>query len=320
MKYEIKKCKTKKVLNGVLFSIFATVCMLSQSLGITSQTYAKTSIAMTPMNQRVVLIPGDKYTSSVKISNPADSAEELNFEASVGSYSPVMDQGEGIYGGADTTTISNMNRIMDWITLSTTKGVVKPGDEKTIAFTIDVPKDAPAGGQYATIIVKEAAKDNDISGNNASISSVVSIVSIIYAEVAGETIEKGDITENNMPSFMTNGNLQATAMVQNNGNVHTDAEYILQVWPVIGDEEICTNEEDPDTSLILPETERYHAQSCNLPMVGIFRAKQTVKIFNEISTLEKMIVVCPVWLMFIIVFATAALIIWLVLHAKNRKK
>ena len=95
---------------------------------------------------------------------------------------------------------------------------------------------------------------------------------------------------------------------------------MLQVWPLFSDEEICTNEEQPETSLILPETERYHAQSCALPSVGIFKAKQTVKIFGEESIVEKMVIVCPIWLLFIIFFVIAAIIIWIVVRVQKRNR
>ena len=108
--------------------------------------------------------------------------------------------------------------------------------------------------------------------------------------------------------------------MKNTGNVHTDASYTLQVWPLFSDEEICTNEENSDTNLIMPGMERYFVQKCSLPLAGIFRVKQVVKIFDEVSTLEKMIVICPLWLIFIVVLAIVALIVWIVIRIKMRKK
>ena len=109
-------------------------------------------------------------------------------------------------------------------------------------------------------------------------------------------------------------------MVRNDGNVHTDAKYTLQVWPIFSDEEICTNEEDVTTSLIMPETKRYHVEKCDLPNIGMFRVKQVVKIFGEESTFEKMVIVCPVWLLFVIVFIISVVVIWFVSRVKSRKK
>ena len=102
--------------------------------------------------------------------------------------------------------------------------------------------------------------------------------------------------------------------------MHTDAEYILQVWPLFSDEEVCTNEEEPDTSMIMPETERYHAQTCNLPSMGIFKAKQTVKIFGETSIIERTIIACPLWVLFLILFVIIAIVIWIVMKVRGSKK
>ena len=130
---------------------------------------------------------------------------------------------------------------------------------------------------------------------------------------------EGVISDNSMPSFLLNGPLVAESMVKNEGNVHTDAEYIFQVWPLFSDEELCTNEEKPETSLVLPDTEKYHAQSCDLPSFGIFKAKQTVSIFGKSSIVERTVIVCPLWLLFVILFGIVALIIWIFMKAKKRK-
>ena len=70
----------------------------------------------------------------------------------------------------------------------------------------------------------------------------------------------------------------------------------------------------------MPETERYHTETCNLPPIGLFRAKQTVKIFGEESIVEKTVIVCPLWLIFVILFVVIALIIWIIIRMKSRKK
>ena len=49
-----------------------------------------------------------------------------------------------------------------------------------------------------------------------------------------------------------------------------------------------------------------------MPAVGIFRARQTVTIFGETAVNEKIIVVCPLWLLFIVIFLIALLLIWFV--------
>ena len=285
-----------------------------------------TSMFVTPMMQKILLTPGEKYEGVITVSNGTTATGDLNYSVTVGSYG--LNRGENdkdIYGGAvDVETKTQYNMLMDWIVLDKNNGVVHPRSQDKIMFTINVPKDAPAGAQYATILVANSTKDkqdgnNNNDNNGVAINETWQLASTIIANVTGGDVRKGSISENSIPSFLLSGPLEATSLVRNEGNVYTDAEYVLQVWPLFSDEEICTNEEKPETSLVLPDTERYHAQTCNLPSVGIFKAKQTVKIFGEESVVEKTIIICPLWLLFIIVFAIVAVIIWLVLRAKARK-
>jgi len=285
---------------------------------------ATVSMFVSPMSQKILLVPGERFEGTILISNGSSATGDLNFSLEVGAYNRSRDE-----GGIDDYTLVNTkertghNIMMDWITLNKKSGVIHPNSQEEISFTIDVPKNAPAGAQYASILVSNEPNNSGASESDkggATIKDVTRMVSAIIANVAGQTVEKGSITDNSFPSFLTTGPLEATSMVRNDGNIYTDAEYILQVWPAFSDEEICTNEEKPDTNLVLPDTERYYMQQCNLPMVGIFRAKQTVKIFGEVSTLEKTIVVCPLWLMFLIVFVIILIIMWLVLRVKSRKE
>ncbi len=276
---------------------------------------AESIMTISPPKQKILLAPGEKFEGTIKVSNSSNAQQDLKYSVTIGSYGIGKDEnGKVDYEMTDVDTVTNYNQIMEWITLGKENGTVAPNETDTIPFTIDVPNDAPAGGQYASIIVQDDTghEEGQTSGNGVMIQGIVRFASSIIAEVSGETREEGEIIENTLPAFLLNSSLEANSLVKNNGNVHTDAEYILQVWPLFNGEEICTNEEKPETSLILPETERYHVQSCNLPSFGIFRAKQTVKIFGETSTMERVVFVCPLWLLFLIIFIIVALVIWLI--------
>lgn len=304
----------KKLFVAVIATVFITLFIGN---GLVN---AKRAIVLSPTSQRIVLVPGERYYGTVRVTNPADSDQDLQYEATVGSYSvSSTKESNDDYGEANIESRTAYNEIMDWITIQTPNGTLSPNEEGTVDFAIDVPENAPAGGQYATILVKDVSPREETSGN-LGISESIQMAATLYAEVAGETKQEGEISKNNLPGFLMNNKLEATSMVRNNGNIHTDAEYTLQVWPLFSNEEICTNEEEAETSLVLPETERYHAQSCNLPTVGVFRAKQTVKIFGEVSEIERMVIVCPIWLLFIVIFVIFALIFYFIARAKARKK
>lgn len=283
-----------------------------------------TSMFVSPMIQELLLTPGEQYQGTILVSSSSEATKDLEYTVEVGSYGwNSSEDSKDDYGAVDVDTKSQYNMIMDWIKLDREGGTLKPGMQDKILFTINVPESAPAGAQYASILVANATKavnENESKDDGIQIKSIPRMASAIVANVAGTTVEKGIITENSMPTFLLNNNLEATSMVKNEGNAYTNAEYVLQVWPMFSDEEICTNEEEPAKSMVLPETSKYHMETCQLPSVGIFRAKQTVRIFGEESIVEKTIIVCPVWLLFIIFFVIAALIIWLVMRTKARGK
>jgi hypothetical protein len=298
------------------------LCAFGFSLSDANAETGTSTLSVSPMNQTLILTPGETYEGTIRVSNPNDATSNLEYSVSVGSFSQDYNEATGDdYGSVNIENTSNYNQIMDWITVNNSTGSVAPNNTEAISFTINVPYNAPAGGQYATLLVMDNTELNSEENKGFVVKEGRQVASIIYAEVAGETIESGEITDNYVPSFVLGGSLETTSMVRNNGNIHTDAEYTLQVWPLFSDEEIYTNEEDPTKSLIMPETNKYTVQKMeNTPFFGIYRVKQTVKIFGEEKIVEKNVVICPIWLLFVIIFAVIVLVVWLVLKSKNRKK
>ncbi len=288
--------------------------------GMIARAEANTStVTVSPMADEIILTPGETYEGAIKISNPAAAEQNLEYSISIGSYS----QKPGENGGEDEFDIdsrSNYNQIMDWITVDNETGSVAPNDTDVVAYSIEVPETAPAGGQYATLIVRDETEREGKNGGNVSIGEDAQIASIIYAEVSGETIDEGKIVENSIPAFSLSDELVANSMVENNGNIHTRASYSFQVWPMGSDEEICTNEENPTTEFMMPETSRYHTETCKVSSPGIYRIKQVVKIFGEESVVEATVIYCPIWLMFIVVFIIVAMIVWIVMQVRGRNK
>ena len=312
------KKNISKILVAIVFAITGALAVFGVAK---ADEEISSTVTVSPMTQKIILTPGESYEGSIKVSNPNSAKSNLDYSVHIGSFSQHKDaESADDYGTVDTDSKTTYNQMMDWIVLGKESGSVAPNNTDVISFVINVPADAPAGGQYATLIVRDETDHSGGGGGNVSIQSISQIASIVYAEVAGETRNEGSIIENEVPGFLMNNVIETTSMVRNDGNIHTDAEYILQVWPMFGDEEICTNEEDPAKSLVMPETERYHTESCTLPAVGIFRAKQTVKIFGETSIVEKTVIICPVWLLFIIIFVIFALIFYFAAKAKARKK
>ena len=305
--------------------IVAIAMLMGVCIGVASVSAAgESSLTFGPTSQRVSLQPGEKYRSSVIVSNPATSAGDTKFALFVYPYTVTNDNYDPAFDKMNTYT-----QIVDWITLDKTEGTLAPNDNMEIGFTIDVPEDAPAGGQYAAIVAQDMTNLENNNSGNVQIASISAVGSIVVADVAGQTREYGEIFENNMPTFVMSAPFTASAGVKNTGNVHTDAKSVLQIWPLFSGEEIYTNEESEDNEqLVVPDTTRYFFNTWeDVPVVGIFRARQTVTIFDETSVNEKIIVICPLWLLFIVIFLIVLLLIWFVTliarkvrKSKNKKE
>lgn len=272
--------------------------------------------SMSPMDQKIVLEPGDSYTSSLRIHNPGTHTTDVDYEISV----------EPFYVDENYTTIfenvGNRGMMTDWITIDSPEtGTLKPNETAEIVFTINVPADAPAGGQYATVLASSRSKGQSGDGISPMIDEVRRIGHLIYAEVAGDTIRQGEIIDANVPAFLLSGNIEGTSAIKNTGNVHSTATYKLQVFPLFSDEEVYTNVENPETHTILPDRTLYNETEWEkTPSVGIFNVVYTVEFEGVTTQVSKMVIACPVWLLFLIIFVIVAIIIWLVMRVRGRSK
>lgn len=322
-------------INGKKWATIGTLLLaiMMLPLAFVLQTFAVTGVAFTvsPMSEKIVLNPGEEYTSSVDIHIPADYENDMKYKVEVAPYfvdENYQNDYQNVYG--------TNNEIVKWITIdSPTEGRLAPNEKTTVEYTIKVPRNAAGGGQYASLLIsaeawsdEEAVESTNSSSNNSrdvgsSVKEEKKIAYTIYAEVTGDIIRQGDVTDINLPSFLLSGNITGSSTIKNTGNVHGDAKYTLQVYPLFSNEEIYTNEEKPETHLILPDRELYHETSWEqTPGIGIFNAVYTVEFGGVTTQVSKMIIKCPIWLLFVILAIIAGIIIWIILkvRARNKKK
>ena len=269
-----------------------------------------------PMSQRFSLKPGETYEGSITVVNPVDATEDFAYKASIVPY--------GVSGEdyqADLVTDSDHTMVAKWIKLEEPTGKVKPNESKKINFTITVPENAPAGGQYAAITV---TSDNDAKdGDGVTVQNVFEIASIIYGTVAGETKHEGKVEENNVPGFVVNPPVKLTAKLTNSGNVHADATFVITVSDFFTGHVILPTEENDGeyNEIIMPDTTRVVEREINnLPALGVVKVNQTIYYNGEMSTVEKNVIICPIWFM-ILVAVTLCAIIGVIVHIvkKHRK-
>lgn len=291
------------------------LAILSCGLITSAPTFAKNGELMVSPSRIEVpsaLSPGETYSGTFKVINSGDI--DINYRVYATGYMTAYDEKNNDYTqifdqDGPYTTVSK------WFTFSKETGHLAPDARDEITYTITVPEDAPAGGQYAAIM---AEIDNDEDQMFVSKSRVGTL---FYSTIAGETRIDAKIIDNKIPSFLFNPPVYATSLVENNSNIHLNSYYTLQVFPLFSDEEVYTNEEDPETHVVMPETKRFiTAKWDNSPSFGIFRVVQTVKIADQESKVEKLVILCPLWLIVIILALIFMMIFWLVSRHKSRQR
>lgn len=269
---------------------------------------------VSPMLEKISLKAGETYTGSILIANPKDATEDFYYKISTSPYSVI---GENYI--ADFETISDWSRILEWTTLEDTEGTLKPNETKRIFYTIEVPKNAPAGGQYLKIGVTSNAA---ASGSGGAVQDVFEIASLVFAEIDGETTRGGRILEGKIPDFVTSSNPAVTAKFTNTGNVHETATTTLYVKNLLGGGEIYPqNGENPEMeSIIMPLSTRVVSRQIpNLPVVGIFEVKETISYRGDTMDVTSVMVVCPAWFI-LLILATIASILGMVFYGRHLKR
>jgi hypothetical protein len=276
------------------------------------------SLTMAPMKQNIVINPGDSYETSFRISNAAASTQKTYYKIEVEPF--YVNEKNEIQFTAD----GDSGEIVKWIKFDVpTEGELSPNETKEVVFTVDVPKNASAGGQYLSILVSASGSpDTDDKGaksDSMTIQEIKKMSHLVYAEVTGNVIRTGEIVDSNLPSFLLSGNITGSATVKNTGNTHQDASYTLQVYPLFSNEEVYTNEEEPATFTVLPGRELLSEITWDkTPEVGIFNVVFKGEFGGEKLEITKMIIKCPLWLLFVILFVIFSIVIFFVIKFKKR--
>lgn len=276
------------------------------------------SFTVLPMSQRFYLEPGKTYSGSLSIINPADASEDFVYNISVSPYSVTGDDYT-----ADLVTTTNRTQIVNWINISEPSGKIKPNETREVEFTITVPENAPAGGQYATIAVSSNNPAENSEG--VAINNIFELASLVYATVAGETVHGGEILENNVPGFVVSAPITLSALISNTGNVHEDATFLISISNVLTGEVILPAEDNEGqyNELIMPETTREITREVgNLPALGIINVKQMIYYQGNVpSEVSRNVIICPIWFMILVCLTVVAIIAAIIgLIRKHKKK
>lgn len=312
----MKKTITKFVIALGLFAA-SLLCINN-----TEEVYAMDAeLRITPTSFNYELDPGETVTGSFELKNIGDFALDYSVKASP-YYTESDDKGKV---DVRYDVENSYTQIADWVTFDKDSGTLGADEAVKISFVIKVPSDAPGGGQYTALLASTRGRksENDSNKEGINVGEVTSLGPVVYAKVNGETRKTGEILKNETNGFLFNPPISVNSIVKNTGNIHTKATYIMRVYPFFSEESIYNNEDNPITVPVLPNTTRYYELSWGAdqgaPSIGIFKVQSEVKIFDEVSKIEQVVIICPMWVLILISIFILAVIFWIISRAKARK-
>lgn len=268
------------------------------------------AIQITPAQQKIQLSPGETYTGSFSVQNVGDKTFDYNivvvpYQVIDESYSP------------NFSTSNNYTKITEWITLETDQKTIAPGKYDIINYTINVPKNAPVGGQYASVMAYTSGNDT----GDGSFQIVSRVGTLLYAQVLGNVVTSGSVNANTVNQFSFSPPIFAHVYLKNTGNVDVDAKISLTVSSLFSNKILYDNTDKPASVTVLPETTRFATSTWEeTPFIGIFRVMQAVEFAGNISTVERFVIVCPFWLAIMIIIILVLSILLLIVKISDRRK
>lgn len=309
-------------LRGTILSVVALIAVLGGSLVLGRSVYADNSsndkpiyLQISPVKQKLKLQPGQSYVSSIKVRNIG--TERFTYRVTVAPYSVIDDR----YNADYESTKNDYTKMYNWVKIDEKlqTGVIEPKTEVEVPFTVTVPSDMHLGGQYAAIMAETS------NGNNEStiIKTINRLGMILYADVTSGSIDiDGKILNNTINSFVLEPPLTVSSTVENTGNFEANATYTVKIWPLGSNETVYNNEDNPVKLDIIPKTRRYNAITWEgAPHLGVFTVEQKVEYPGIEPLIErKLVIICPFWLVLLLLIILTVLIIWLVSRIIKRQK
>lgn len=180
-------------------------------------------LTVVPPKQEILVNPGEKFTTTVKYLNQSGSPVSgtisvLDFIVQDDIGTPVFLDNPVVVG---KTTISAKYSAAKWISFPTENVTIAGGANVAVPVTINVPKNAAAGGRYAAILFQPTV--NQVGGGQegtAITPTAIRLASLIYIRVAGPITEKARIVDFQGPDFLEYGPIGISTTILNEGSYH----------------------------------------------------------------------------------------------------
>ena len=301
---------------GLGLAIFGATAYADESASSQNALQIAPELTVSPATASVSLKPGASVDYTLVVTN--DKAEDLKISAYVAPYSIQNEEYDVDF--EKETPRTQLSRWIEFVNedgslTKNYKGTVPANSKSYVNYRVTIPLDIPAGGQYASIFVQTGDDVKPLESSGLQAISRVGV--IIYGRSTGETDEKAEVTELNVPTFMTSGPVSASALVTNTGNTDIEVEHSFTVTSIIGAELYHSEGKDP----ILPDAARRTRSTWeNTQPMGIFRVYYRVATLGNEYEVDKLVIIMPVYMIVIAFFVLTLLIIWIIILIRKRRE
>jgi hypothetical protein len=268
---------------------------------------AATGMTLSPVRGRAKLEPGQRYDGSFGITNAG--TEPMDFRVYVKPFAIGVDCVENYEAAND------FNMMTRWVNFDQNNYYdIRYGQTQTVNFHIDVPKDAPAGGQYIVIFAEQSEVDPT---NGVAINVSKRIGYKFYADLGGANVKSGKVESVKQGSLFWNPPITSSSQVRNTGNIDFNEKHTITITGLSG-EEAYTNSREVT---ILPDTCRKIEHKWEgSPSYGIFWVENEIEFLGKGQFSEKkLVVILPIYAVVLFGIMITLLIWALVVRIRSNK-
>jgi hypothetical protein len=260
-------------------------------------------VTVSPSIDKIALEAGARYDGSFLVTNTGNNDYYLDFSAEP-YFASVIDN---VYT-PDYTAKTTWSKIVDWIVFDENHVFLGVNEAREIGYSIAVPADPPAGGQYALISANPSKADD--SGARGIADLAPSVGMLLMAQIAGTLDLSGRIEDFRLGTVHFGGPITGSVRVINDGNADFEAVHQLTLTNFFSGEVAF---DKAVTSTILPEMDVTLELAWDKPpFLGIFRAQHSLAMMGDVRAEPKLIFILPLWLIIFGFIVVALLVVGLV--------
>ncbi len=253
-------------------------------------------LRLSPLRSYPVQKPGQSVTGSLTLTNNTDkpivaTMQAETFKVTNSNYDYSFDADE----------------IAKWVHFYDTEVSLVPKQTKVVNYSLEVPSGAAGGGYYFALMASAQP-----AANPNGVLEIKRVSSLVYLEVGGKLIKKGQLVNLNLPWFSFSKTIPVEVNMANNGNTHIRSRLDMTTWRWPGQQQVNRSQQE---NFLLPRTVRKIDAKLTLKFLpGIYNVKvEYAPPQGGVMRQEKSVVYVPPWsivLVGVVVVGVAAELAW----------